>query len=475
MSLSALCTCLGRLLPALLGALTLASTISVFANTPVEIPDVALRQCVEQALAKEEGDQITQDDMEDLTDLVDCSGVSNLHGLQFATNLTQLSSSEGGIADLSPLSDLNQLWKIELYRHPVGDLSPLAGLESLINLELFYTETADLSPIATVPLRYLNVTGGTRIRNLPPWSPSAPLANLTIGGTSVTDLSPLAALTQLRYLGLHGLDLSDLDLTVLPRLTSLNALYLADATNVDLDALSGLRNLTELSLSGASMVSDLSSLANHRSLRVLSLARTGLRNLDAVPSSVLAALREVGLYDTLLTEIKPLLSNGGELLNVDLRWNPWLSRNAVETDIPALMARGVEVRYDLPKSGEPSGGVVDDRALRSALVEFLLSGRSSGLPEHGYFYEAPVPADQLARALTLGLSNRGITSLQGMENAERLAYLWLSGNDISGLSPLEDLALQILVLDGNPIGDFGPLLPRAQRGNWFTWPWTTLP
>ena len=451
-------SCFGSRLLALAGLLAPAST-TAFADTPVEIPDVALTQCVEQALAKEEGSQITEDDMEGLTDLVDCDGVSNLDGIEFAKNLTQFSSSEGGIADLSPLSNLNQLRKLKLYRHPVGDLAPVAGLDLLWELELVLTDTSDLSPVTALPsLSILDVSYSTQIRRLPLWPPYTPLRNLSIAGTSVKDLSPLDTLTSLEWLSLAGLDLSFLDLNVLLRLPSLSILSLVDADSVDLTALSGLRNLTSLSLHNASLVSDLSSLANHTSLRWLGLPNTGLQSLDAIPSSVLASLQYIWLYGNLITEIRPLLSHGAELRRVDLRDNIWLSRNAVETDIPALMAKGVEVLYDLPTGRMPSTEIVGDPALRRSLIRQLTYPDVYFGRDPGYLYEQSVPADKLSGARMLRLPNEGIVSLQGLQQARSLKYLWLSGNEVSDISPIADLPLDVLALDGNPVNDFRPLV-----------------
>ena len=350
-----------RHLAALVGAFTLASNLSTVAAVPVEIPDAALRQCVEKALDKEEGNPITQDDMESLTIIFECDGVSRLDGLEFATNLWDFSSHRGGISDLSPIADLSSLHSLGLTGHRISDLeiisgldlvhlslsnnpfsnlAPLAGLEQLAKLWLGNTNVNDLSPLVDLPrLHHLEV-GGSPIRELPRWPPSAPLGTLYMGSTWVTDLSPLASLTALTKLGLRITDLSGLDLTVLSRLTSLNSLDLAHATSVDLESLSGVRELTELNLLGATIVGDLSPLANHTFLRHLNLAGLGLWRLEAVPRSVLGSLQNISLRGNLITEIRPLLSNGGELRRVNLEFNPWLSRSAVEVDIPALMARG---------------------------------------------------------------------------------------------------------------------------------------
>lgn len=465
--------------PLSLGVLAFASTIGASTDTPVEIPDANLRQCVERRLDKE-GTQITRGDMESLWILSRCDGVSNLDGLEFATNLLDFSSNGGGVSDLSPIADLPSLGSLALTNHriddddleivagldllylwlsgnPISDLTPLAHMEQLARLWLIATRVTDLSPLVDLPLKQLEVHN-TRIRNLPHWPLSAPLVTLGMGWNSAMDISPLARLTSLTELGLGAMNLGDLDLTVLPRLTSLNSLDLTFAVNVDLESLAGVRDLNKLIIRGARLVSDLSSLAHHTSLRDLDLAGTGLRNLESVPSSVLASLHGVVLEGNLITEIHPLLRHGGELRQVNLARNPWLSRRAVEVDIPALVARGVEVTYDPPRGNGSDAARVGDPALRQALARFLI-----WFGEYdGYVYEEP-PADKLAKVPMLSLPNKGIASLHGMEQATSLWYLDLTGNHITDISSLADLPLNLLFLGGNPIDDFGPLMEMEGR------------
>ena len=460
--------------PLSLGVLAFASTIGASTDMPVEIPDANLRQCVERRLDKE-GTQITRGDMESLRILFRCDGVSNLDGLEFATNLQTFSSNGGGVSDLSPIADLSSLGSLALTNHriddddldiiagldlsylwlsgnPISDLTPLAHMEQLARLWLIATRVTDLSPLVDLPLKHLEVHN-TRIRNLPHWPLSAPLVTLGMGWNSAMDLSPLARLTSLTELGLGAMNLRDLDLTVLPRLTSLSSLDLTFAVNVDLESLAGVRDLNKLIIRGARLVSDFSSLSHHTSLRDLDLGGTGLRYLESVPSSVLASLHSVVLEGNLITDIHPLLRHGGELRKVNLARNPWLSRRAVEIDIPALVARGVEVTYDPPRGNGSDAARVGDPALRQALARFLIWFGEYG----GYVYEEP-PADKLAKVPMLSLPNKGIVSLHGMEQATSLWYLDLTGNHVTDISSLADLPLNLLLLGGNPIDDFGPLM-----------------
>ena len=460
-----------RAVPALVAPFFLATSVSTAAQA-LEIPDAALRRCVEHALDKAEGATITREDMASLTELQDCKA-NRLDGIEFATNLMSFSSYDGGIFDLLPLADLPSLRILSLHRNaisdltpltgilslehlylsenPVSDLSPLASLASLSNLGLLGTYVTDLSPLSRLPsLAYLHV-GETAVRDLPYWPPDS-LISLDIGGTNVNDLTPLLGLTRLAHLSLGRLRLKDTDFAVLRSLPSLSSLAFA-ITTIDLEALSGLDHLRELNLTHSNIY-NFHALANHTSLQLLRLRGTGLSDLGAVPFSALA-LQNIDLSDNHISELGPLLKNVGELRQIDLRANRFLSDKAVRVDIPALMARGIEVMYDPPRAGEGDVVTIEDPALHRLLAS--ATGNTSGAYV-GYLFE-PVLASKLARVDTLSFSSSGITSLDGIEHATSLELLHLSGNRISDISPLADLPfLNILSLDGNPIGDFGPLV-----------------
>ena len=71
----------------------------------VNIPDANLRRAVEAELGKAEGAEITEQDMLTLTSPnLRERGISDLTGLEFATNMDWLSISYNSISDLSPLA-----------------------------------------------------------------------------------------------------------------------------------------------------------------------------------------------------------------------------------------------------------------------------------------------------------------------------------------------------------------------------------
>ena len=78
-------------------------------------------------------------------------------GLEFATNLTRLELGPAKVAngwrnsnavkDLSPLTGLTRLTRLQLWGNSVSDLSPLSGLTNLTELGLAGNSISDISPL----------------------------------------------------------------------------------------------------------------------------------------------------------------------------------------------------------------------------------------------------------------------------------------------------------------------------------------
>ena len=188
----------------------------------VHIPDVNLRAAIIETLGKTPGVAITAEDMATLAffDAFEMD-IRSLEGLQFATNLEELSLHGNPLSDLSPLSSLTALKEIRLSGESFSDLSPLAGLTNLEGVGFWKTSVSDLSPLS----------GLTKLR----W--------LDFGHSQVSDLSPLAGLTGLKRLEIYDAkEGADLDLSPLKGLTNLVKLRIGSTIVSDVSPLSGLIN-----------------------------------------------------------------------------------------------------------------------------------------------------------------------------------------------------------------------------------------
>ena len=285
-------------------------TFNAVAEVAADILDANLRAPIDDVLGKAPGTPIFPSEMAALTHLeAPNANISDLTGLEFAINLTELELGaewvEGAgwlasntITDLSPVAGLTNLRLLDLRGNRISDISPLAGLTNLAWLELWDNRITDLSPLAELTNLTELRLGGNSISNLSPLTGLTNLATLLLQNNSISNLSPLAGLTNLTRLGVASNNISDLS------------------------PLAGLTNLTTLGLR-RNRISDLSSLE-------------GLTNL-----------KKVVLISNSISDLSPLVANtglgSGDTVNV--QYNP-LSYQSIHTHVPALQSRGVTVEFD---------------------------------------------------------------------------------------------------------------------------------
>ncbi|MXV74207.1 sigma-70 family RNA polymerase sigma factor [Candidatus Poribacteria bacterium] len=124
------------------------------------MPDANLREAVREALNLEPDAALTQADMLQLTNFAQGRrrGISDISGLERATNLRVLSIHGNSIGDLTPLANLTKLRYLNLGGCRITDVSPLANLASLETLDLFANDITDITPLANlINLRELRI------------------------------------------------------------------------------------------------------------------------------------------------------------------------------------------------------------------------------------------------------------------------------------------------------------------------------
>ena len=287
----------------------------------VNIPDANLRAVIADSLGKGRDEAITRAEMASLTHLeAQGANISDLTGLQFATNLTYLWLTGNAITDLSPLCELTNLTDLVLFANAITDISALSNLTNLIHLNLNHNTVSDISVLS-------NLTN---------------LEWLFLADNAITNISALSNLTHLMGLHLSGNSISDI--SILSNLNNLTELWLSYSAITDISALSGLTNLMWLDISGTS-IPDLSVLSNLNNLRQLSLSDNCIPDLSVL--SNLNNLTYLNLSDNRISDLSPLVANTrfGSGDEVDVRNNP-LSAESLNTHIPALQSRGVNVQFD---------------------------------------------------------------------------------------------------------------------------------
>ena len=128
----------------------------------VTIADANLRAVIADSLGKASGAPITRAEMATLTRLeAPNSNISDLTGLEHATNLqrlslsnltklTSLSLSDNSISDISALSNLTNLTWLDLWENSISDISVLSNLTNLTVLFLSNNSISDISVLSNL-------------------------------------------------------------------------------------------------------------------------------------------------------------------------------------------------------------------------------------------------------------------------------------------------------------------------------------
>ena len=175
----------------------------------VEIPDSNLREAVREAL----NTPITQAAMERLTQLnVSNRGITDLTGLEFATELKDLIIWNNPITNLTPVAGLLMLKELIAGRCQIVDTIPLTNLTQLTTLNLQYNQITDIGALATlIQLKELYLTGN-RITDVRPLAGLTRLVELQIDDNLIEDHSSLNTLSPIRFLHDSPCDMSPLPL-----------------------------------------------------------------------------------------------------------------------------------------------------------------------------------------------------------------------------------------------------------------------
>ena len=159
-------------------------TVVVPQVTGINIPDANLRAKIESALGKTAGDPITATEMATLTSLnAQDASISNLTGLETATNLTTLKLGNNTISNVSALSGLTSLTELQLWDNQITNLSDLLGLTNLTTLYLWGNSVSNIS----------HLSGLTN------------LTQLRLGENSLSNISIVSRLTNLTYLSVKAI------------------------------------------------------------------------------------------------------------------------------------------------------------------------------------------------------------------------------------------------------------------------------
>ena len=374
----------------------LASLEQTVAVAPAWIPDANLRAVVREVLGMAEGEDFTQEDMFIEVLNAEDREITDISGLEYATELTELN----------------------LNYNTIEDITPLAALTQLNTLTLKGTSTTTL------------LRRDERFEDMSIFEALTLLTTLDLGTNQIDDITPLEYLTELAALDLRENAIEDI--TSLSNLTNLTTLYLQENGIDDLTALEDLTQLTSLDVS-LNSVSDLQPLSGLAALTQLYLVNNAIT--DALPLTDLINLKVLRISENDIEDIKPLIGVA-EDIEADVEIPTMIPDTALETGVRNILGLAEEVPLT--------------KKVIQTLTAFDL--QNNGISElNGLEY---------AINLTdLNLARNNIVTLVPLTDLTELKTLDLSHNDISDVTPLIGLEnLEVLRLSGNPIADVSLLV-----------------
>jgi Leucine-rich repeat (LRR) protein len=322
-------------------------TIAEVKPNPSEIPDTAyefksplIEQAVREILGKSEKDEITRKDLSEITSLYLCGRQTYrkwndhfVYGKSQFMRVAEYNASgqyleNGGITDLTDISQMINLESLALYNQNISDLTPLGKLRKLKQLGVGANSITVLDPLLSVEsLEFLDLSANpvdnTDIKSL---TRLPALKGLDLGGTDISSIYGIKDIP-LTYLSVYdsktgaceGLDqiktletfittgvgntITEAAIERIARLPALRYLHIMGSGEFDLSKLSSLDTLYSMDLCG-SLIKDL------KPLETLSIEQLWL---DVMPSFELAGIEKleklvfISLGGTNCTDYTPLL------------------------------------------------------------------------------------------------------------------------------------------------------------------------
>ena len=171
----------------------------------VSIPDPNLKQAIRSQLGLASGDTLTDRHMKTIKSLnVDARNITNIAGLEYATQLDTLLLGKNQIKNYEPLAELPKLKTLYLWTNNISDLNALPLMSQLTLLDLNWNQITDISRLANFTKLTTLSLNGNKIMDVKMLTGLANLRNLSLSLNQISDVRPLTALTNLEILHLEG-------------------------------------------------------------------------------------------------------------------------------------------------------------------------------------------------------------------------------------------------------------------------------
>lgn len=421
----------------------------------IEFKDSNLEKVVRTTINKMKGNILAEDLRSIKKFHADGKSITSLEGIEYLTNLEELSLKENNITDITPLIGLKKLKSLNLWKNSIKDITPLSNLSNLTSLDLDSNQIqsiyplkdlsnlkalrlgsnrlTDISPLANLKkLDYLCLWAN-RVRDIKPIGDLENLTRLRLAYNEIIDISPLANLNRLENINLFNNNITNI--SALGNLSGLKRIYLMENEINNIDPLSSLKNLERLRLDNND-ISNINGLKNLKNLKLLTLSKNNITSL-----APLIDMKKLEYLDLQSNKINSLYGLEGITSLTKL----FLDDNNIY-DISALINKEKLITLSLAHNN-----IEDIRPINSLRNLKLLDLSSNKIEELD-------PLKILVELKSLYLANNLIMEIEPLKENVKLENLSLQNNYISEIDILSNLTNLInLDLANNKIKDIGAL------------------
>ncbi|MGH0802325.1 NEAT domain-containing protein [Bacillus cereus] len=212
-------------------------------------------------------------------------GIKDVSGLEYMTNLENLTLEEVKLKNIKFISNLRQLKSLSITYGELEDIGPLAKLEHIEFLTLRNNKISDLSPLSQMKK----------------------IKMLDLNSNYIKDIKPLFTVKSLRTLTVANNQISNTGLEGVHQLKNLKTFEISNNGLSNVEHINGMNKLIELGLSKNELV-DLTPLSKLSGLQKLNLEENYIS--DITPLSQLTGLYDLKLGSNEIRDVRPVQELG---------------------------------------------------------------------------------------------------------------------------------------------------------------------
>ncbi|HDR6277242.1 TPA: NEAT domain-containing protein [Bacillus cereus] len=433
-------------------------------------------------------------------------GIKDVSGLEYMTNLENLTLEEVKLENIKFISNLRQLKSVSITYAELEDIGPLAELEHIESLSLRNNKISNLSPLSQMKKIKLLDLNSNYIKDIKPLFTVKSLRTLTVANNQISNAG-LEGVHQLK--NLKTFEISNNGLSNVEHINGMNKLIelgLSKNELVDLTPLSKLSGLQKLNLE-ENFISDITPLSQLTSLYDLKLGSNEIRDVRPVQELGKRMYIDIQRQKIFLDDVEKdkevkipiynlqgepidtiqLNSEDGIVNNGSVKWGTtgektyefMLDIKPEENRIKfngTVIQNVVERLDEIKEDNEQKESVILDKTLQQHINKENLGRENLNAPitkedllqikkleilkEKGKEIKDITGLEYMTNLEKLTLEGVGLKNLEFISNLEKLNDVNVSHNQIEDITPLSSLkSLQWLNLADNQIKDVSVLSP----------------